>query len=375
MPKTIKLLIVIAGTILLIGPASAKASNLKSEKNLYLGPQETIDGNLYVASNNITIDGEIKGDLIAAANTITINGRLEGDLIAAAKNITVNGEINGNVRLAGNSANLNGAIARNVNFIGNYLSIDKNAKIGWDITSAAANTAVSGLIGGNLYAHGNNLILSGKIGKNLNFEGDKSPIITLSPEAVIGGNLNYPEKARLTAKEGSSVSGKITAEKQIPDKNKNNYLLILIYKILAAIVIGLSIIWPGKNIILSLGKIVKKQPLSSLAWGLSIFLALPAISFILIFTVIGLPLAVLTVFLWLAGLYLSKIILAVILGKEISKLFYKNKNKERNLFLPLVIGVLILWPLFSIPSVGWIIAIIAACLGFGAALINLKNKN
>ena len=372
MPKNTKLIITVIAVALLIIPIVTKASDIKSGQNVYLSPQETIDGNLYAASNNITIDGEIKGDLIAAAQTITINGRLDGDLIAAAQTITINGEINGSVRLMANNASINGTIARNVNFIGNSLLIEKSAKIGWDVMSGAINTSIAGIVNGNIYVNGKSLILSGSLGKNLDFQGDKESIITLSPEASINGNLSYPDSAKLLIKDGSKVSGQIIQTKKSQNKKSNNYLSTLIYKILAAIIIGLILIGPGKKIVLRLGNIIKTQSLSSIAWGLLAFLVTPTLSLILIFTIIGAPLAILTILLWIIALYLGKVLSALILGKEISKLFYKNK--EERLLIPLIIGVIISWLLFSIPIIGWMISLIATCLGLGSLTIYLKTK-
>jgi len=370
--KKIKLLLIISSIALLTSPFLAKASDIKSGKNIYLSSQETIDGNLYAASNNITIEGEIKGDLIAIAKTITINGRLDGDLIAAAQAIIINGEVNGSVRLVGNTTNINGNIARNINFIGNSLFIEKKAQIGWDLISGAVNTNIAGTINGNVYNNGKNFILSGKIGKNLNIQENKNVLINLSPESNINGDLNYPDNAQLISKNGANISGVINKAKT--ESNKNKTIFSIIYKILAAVIIGLILIGPGKKIIYTLENNIKGGPISSFFWGLLIFLAAPTLSLILMFTIIGIPLALLIALLWFIALYISKIFTALILGKEINKIFYKNKNEQKNLFTPLLIGIILSWILFSIPFIGWLISLSFTCLGMGALILYIKIK-
>ncbi|MDD3285600.1 MAG: polymer-forming cytoskeletal protein [Patescibacteria group bacterium] len=371
MLKNTKLPLIIIG-LLLLAPIYVSAADIKSGNNVYLPPQETIDGNLYAASNNITIDGEIKGDLIAAAQTITVNGRLDGDLIAAAQTITVNGEINGSVRLAGNSAQINGTVARNLNFIGNALNVEKNAKIGWDLMSGANSINIAGLISGNVYGKGDNIILSGNVGKNLEFIGGKNAGLSLSPESSIGGNLSYSENIKTLKKDGAQISGQIKLIKNKERETNKNYFFSLIYKILAAIIVGLIIIFPGRKIVEALYGATRKNPGASLGWGLLALLAIPALSLILIFTVIGIPLALLSILGWLLALYLGKVTSAIFIGKEVQKLL--KKYKEKSLLAPLLIGVTISWLLFSIPFIGWLISLGASCLGLGSLIVYLKIR-
>jgi len=371
MLKNIKLSLIIGG-LLILSPLCVSAADIKSGDNVYLPPQETIEGNLYAASNNITIDGEIKGDLIAAAQTIIVNGRLDGDLIAAAQTIIVNGEVNGNVRLAGNSAQINGTVARNLNFIGNALDINKNAKIGWDLMSGANNINIAGLINGNVYGNGNNIVLSGVVGKNLEFIGNKNSGISLSSEANIGGDLNYSENIKILKKDGAQISGQTKLIKNKEKAKNKHYFFSIIYKILAAIIIGLIIIFPGKKIINALYDTAQKNPWASLGWGMLILLATPTLSLILIFTIIGIPLAILGFLVWFLVLYLGKIISAIFIGKAVNKIL--NKEKEKSLLIPLLAGVTIAWLLFSIPFIGWIISLSATCLGLGSLIMYLKIK-
>ncbi len=375
--KKITLSLGLLAAMLILNPSLVQASSLKSGNDVYLPQGETIDGNLYAASNNITIDGEVQGDLIAAAQTITINGRLEGDLIAAAQTITVNGEVNGNVRIAANSGNLNGNIARNVNFIGNSLAIGPKAKIGWDVLSGATNTNIMGEVNGNVDAGGNNIILTGKVGKDFNFgQSQQAQKITISSGAKIAGNLNYHENTDLQRADGSQISGQINTLKNTESKGQTgkDWFWSLLYGIFSAMIVGLIIIYPGKNIILTLKKIIREKPFASLGWGIITLLAAPTAAIILIFTIIGLPLAVIIFGLWLLMLWLGKIICAIIVGQEILNLFLKNKETEKKLLTSMIIGVTLLWLLFSIPMIGWVLSLIATGFGLGSLILSLRRN-
>ena len=249
-----KKLILLSLAILFFLPLASKAAEVKSGENIYLAKEESIDGSLYAASNNITIDGDINGDLIAAAQTITINGRLEGDLIAAAQTITVNGEINGNVRVASNNTTLNGKIARNVNFIGNTLIIGQEAEIGWDILTESINANIMGLIGGSVYGDGDNIILSGKIAKDFYFgNGHKMKNLAISPEAKINGNLYYNKDTQVKLGDQASVAGNIYPL-ETPERKDSltPRLWSFTYFLFASFIIGLILITLSKKFVLNL---------------------------------------------------------------------------------------------------------------------------
>lgn len=362
--------------VLVLLPGLVHASEIKSGNSVYLSKEETIDGNLYAVSNNITIDGEIKGDLVAAAQTITINGRLDGDLIAATQTVTVNGEINGNIRLAGNSAHLNGLTARNVNFVGNSLTIGKDAKIGWDLLSGAINTDIMGTIGGSVYGGGDNLILSGKVAKDFNYSGNQSvQSIILTKDAVINGNLYYNENAKINLQEGATIAGQTSVVKN--EKNKqpdsNSYAWSLLYRIFAALVLGLVLIYASKKLIINLHTVGQEKILASFFWGLLAFLVTPAAIILLTFTIIGIPLAIILLICWLLFFWLGKILTAIFLGREVLRLLAKNRFKDKDLMLSLIIGVVLAWLLFSIPVVGPFLSLAASCLGLGVLIVYLRQ--
>ncbi len=378
MTNKIKTLLIGFAAVIFLLPVVVQASTVKSGDNVYLPKEETIDGNLYAASNNITIDGEIKGDLIAVAQTITVNGRLEGDLIAAAQTITVNGEVNGNIRVAGNSANLNGPVARNVNVIGNSVVIGKEAKIGWDLLTGAVNTNILGIVNGNVDGSSDSTTLSGKVGKNFNFsQNRKNQNITISPEASINGDVYYNEKTKLNIAEGANIAGKINPVKNKEASTKNqaiSYLWSLFYAIFAALIIGLVLTTVGKKLTAQLNNILEEHFTLSLGWGLLVFLATPLAAIVLMFTIIGLPLALIMLACWLIMLWVGKIIAAIYLGKKITNKLEKDKSKNPNLIASLIIGVVIAWLLFSLPFLGWLISLFATCIGLGAFILYLRQS-
>ncbi len=364
--KITKILLLLALILLPLG--AVKAMDTKTGNSIYVAKDEIVTGNLYAAGNTITIDGTVSGDLIAAAQTINVNGRVEGDIIAAAQTINVNGEVGGNVRVAGNAITLNGAVARNVNIFGSNLVLGPNSQIGWDVYAAGASLDARGAINGSLSGSTGRALVSGKIGKDLNLkmsENNLSEGLIISPEASVGGEVNYTAKKSAQISEKANIGGKIS--QTVPQTKTNNWLAVFVwaklYAIFSALVVGLVLVFLGKKITPKILEKIEAKPLRVLLPGLVIMFILPPIALVLAFTIIGIPLALIISAWWLVAIYVAKVFTAILVGQVILKKLIKKGDPL--LIWSLVLGVIICWLLFAIPFVGWILGLIAIWLGLG----------
>jgi len=364
--KIVKIIVFLA--IILLPLGAAKAMDTKTGSSVYVSKDEIVSGNLYAAGNTITIDGDINGDLIAVAQNITVNGRVEGDIILAAQNITVNGEVGGNIRVAATSITLNNSVARNVNTFGSNIILGTNSHVGWDVYAAGVSLESRGTIDGDLSGNVSRALISGKIGKNVDLkisENNTGESLIIAPEAVINGDITYTAKTAAQISEKASTTGKI--EQKLPQVKTTNWFALWawakIYAIFCALMVGLVLIFLGKNITPKIISRIENNPLRMILPGLIIMFVLPPIALILIFTFIGIPLALIISAWWLIATYVAKIFTAILVGQIILKSLSKKHNIQ--LIWSLILGVVICWLLFAIPFVGWIIGLIAIWLGLG----------
>lgn len=364
--------------ILVLIPLSAlKAAGTKSGETIYIPKEEIVSGNLYAAGGSITVDGTISGDLIVAAQSITVNGRVEGDIIAASQDITVNGDVGGNVRVAGNTLTINGAVARNVNAFGANVVFGSNSRIGWDAYVAAGSLFTRGIIDGGLGGYAGQALVTGKIGKNINLKlnGKSSQKLTVASGAIVNGDINYTSKTAASISPEASVAGNV--QQKTPETTaKNNlwpWLWGRLFAIFAAIAVGLVMTTIGKKSIYKVITLIEARPGKALIPGLLITFVIPPLALVLMFTVIGIPLALILGALWLIALYAAKIITAILVGAWLMKKI--SKKDSLSLTWSLVLGVIICYLLFSIPFVGWLLGLIAAWLGLGGLWFYATNKS
>jgi len=365
--KSLKLKITLLLALLVLPGGAVLASGLEAGNNVYVTKDQIISGNFFATGDTITIDGTINGDLISAAKTINVNGHIDGDIISVAQNINVNGEVGGNIRAAANSINLNGPVNRNVSIIANDIVMGPNSDISWDALIMSVNAEIRGNITGSLSGRIAQGLIAGKIGKNVNLtlnNANKQSLI-ISPETTIGGDLNYTAKNAANISSQATISGKVN-QTNLPVKTNSwlwVYLWANLFSIFAALVVGLVIIFIGKNVSTKMLAKMEKTPTKLFLPGLVIALILPPIALLLFFTIIGIPLALIILAWWLVTTYVAKILTSILVGRLIIKSL--NKKDEAPLFASLLIGVVVCFLLFTIPFVGWIISLIAIWLGLG----------
>lgn len=374
--KSLKFKITLLLALLIIPVGVAKAANIEAGNNIYVTKDQIISGNFFGTGDTITIDGVINGDLISVAKTINVNGRVDGDIISAAQTINVNGEVGGNLRVIANSINLNGTVARNLSVMANDLTLSPNSKIGWDALIMAVNTEIRGNIEGGLSGRIAQGLIAGNIGKNVNLtlENSTKQSLIISPEAVIGGDLVYTSKNTASISDQSKISGK-TEQKNVPVKTINwwqIYLWANLFAIFSALVVGLVLIYIGKNITTKILAKIEKTPGKLILPGLVVSLILPPLALLLLFTVIGIPLALIILACWLIMTYIAKIFTAILVGKLIINNL--TKKDETPLIWSLILGVVICWLLFTIPFVGWILGLFAIWLGLGGIWAYASNQ-
>ncbi len=375
--------------IMLMVPVAVLAFEVKAGDSVYVAKDEVLEGNLYAAAANITVDGTVTGDVICGGQTININGQVEGDVICGGQTININGQVNGSVRVAGNTITINGQVAHGVQAFGASIILGNEASVGWDMFMAGATGEIRGKVGRDLHGAGASVIIAGEIGKNVRlrldekvraekkgfgYEKPKSPL-TITQTAIINGNLVYTAGKEGLIAEGASIAGEVTHNLPKAKQAKRNIVFSSIwgklFSIFAALVVGLVLISLWRDQIKKLTDKMLDKVGVSIGWGVVVMFITPILALLLVITLIGIPLAAILVGVWLIALYLSKILVAILVGRSIlGKLWQKKKE---SLIWAMIVGVVITWIIFSIPVIGWLLCLIAIWWGLGGIWLYFKK--
>lgn len=372
--------ILIACFVFLFLPLIASAYTIKTGDSVYVSKDQTIEGNLYAAGSNLTIEGKVTGDVICAGQSINISGEVAGDIICAGQLLNLSGQTGGNLRVAGNTINFSGQVARNAMAIGATIITAASSTIGWDLFGLGNIFDLRGDIGRDLYGGAGTASLAGKIEKNvkLNFgpKNTNNKSLTITNAAIINGDVSYTSEKNAIIETGAVIKGKTTHNLPPVIAKKSNFInsswwwsnLISVF---SALVVGLVLISFWREPIIKITDLMLARTNAALGWGILVLLLTPLIALILLITIIGIPLSLILTAAWLVALYLSKILVGILAGRWfLNKFIPKQKD---SLTMSMIIGIVMLYLIFALPLLGWAIALLTTLWGLGGIMLTLKK--
>lgn len=196
--------------------------------------------------------------------------------------------------------------------------------------------------------------------------------LILLPPARVGGNVTayVKEREKVQIDPGVTIAGK--TDIQLPEPRPSEYTRPSFYfwkamQLLAALLTGLLLFWLfpflfGGNPD-TLGAWLRTAGVGFLA-----AVATPAAAIILAITFIGLPVALMSLAAWLAGLYLAKIFVGALVGQA---LIQRPTGQIMAFAFVLLVGLTIIFVAINIPYVGGLIHLLVILLGLGAVASQL----
>lgn len=372
-----KIYLLLIPALILFLPIVSKAYVVKSSDFIYIAKDEIVEGNLYFSCKSLNIEGQVLGDVIGVSQNIQVNGQISGDLIALSQNISITGQIDGNTRVVSNTLNINGVINKNLNFLGESILLGENSMIEQDVLLKSINSEFNGKIKGNIHGATNNMLIRGEVDKNVNILIDHKKkkkyynTLQIEESAKISGSLNYRAGKDANIK-SKNVSGEIIKKEPIKSKNGGSKINKFIYSILSGFLLILLLNYFFKNKIKNLKKIITEKNIKLSGYGAIILFLTPIAILILTITIIGAPIAIISLIIWLILLYLSRLIIAITIGDFIFKFFKKDDVSD---YIKIVSGLIISWLLFCLPYIGWIFSLLAIIIGLGSMYyLIIKNK-
>lgn len=358
-------------------PISLLAVEAHSGDVVFLATDQIIEHNYYVAGQNVEIYGTVNGDLFLAGQNIIIDSEnINGDIFAAGSNLTIKGNINGSVRFAGEQFNIDGQVRDNVFFLGQNATVGQEAIVGGHMTAWGQQVSVRGQVAGDVEGGLETLAVSGQVGKNIDIYVSKDEqALQLTDSAVIGGSVKYYAWKEITISDQVQIGGEVIFEKMV-HKTKPIFAMAIVWhlilKFFGMLVVGMLLIYLWPKFFPHTISRVRKHPWKTLFIGLATLILTPIISIILMITLIGLPLAFIILGLWVACLYIAKIMAAWLIGDWLKKKLFA-KYKWSNISV-LALGVFTYLIISKIPIVGWIIIFILFLWAWGVMTNILYKK-
>ncbi|MFI5183385.1 MAG: zf-HC2 domain-containing protein [Vicinamibacteria bacterium] len=334
---------------------------------------ETIDDSLLAAGDTVSVDGVVTGNVLAFGRRVSVRGTVKGDLVTFARIVDVDGTVEGNILNFSEDFAARGPVAQSLHAVAKHVGIEREARIRGDAITLSQEVDLEGQVGRDLFAFAGLANLRGNVARNASTWTER---LRVEAPARIGGDLtaHVEQKDRLTVDSGATVVGKTTTvlgdRKARSTTSRYSHPSFYFWRVIwlaAAFLTGLVLrgllpsLFPhafGSSA--AVGK--------ALGIGVLALAAPPVIVVILAVTLVGLPLALLGLVTWLAGLYISRIVVAALLGR----LLLSRRDAPTPPFaLALIVGLLAVTVATNIPYLGGIASLIVLPLGLGESMAQL----
>ncbi|OQY42745.1 MAG: hypothetical protein B6227_01065 [Fusobacteriia bacterium 4572_74] len=296
----------------------------------------------FAIGENIVVNDRDEGDLVVAGREVLIDRNFSKRVIIAGEEITIKSRSK-ELYLAGKNVIVDGMVEENLNIIAKNLYI--NAPVGGDVRMVVQNAVLSEgvVISGDIEVDGNLLVSKGAAVKGNIYYKDKLPVIE---GRVIGKLIKKTDKNYFYERHFTFLPFKLFSV---------FYLFILTY------------------IIFKLKKELGKERLGRYLNNKSLilfngFVALiltPVAVLLLFITILGFPVGILLILLYLILMFLAI---------PIANLIITAKYFDKINFLKLLLSSFIITILMSLPYVGWLIKLFLILLGLGSIIDSFKNR-
>jgi cytoskeletal protein CcmA (bactofilin family) len=323
------------------------------------------DGHLYtrqqgsdtfVAGDSARISQAVKGDLVAVGGTLRIDAAGSQDLYAG-----------------GGQVEFDGSLARNARIAGGSVSIGPKARIGGNASLAGGRVEMLGSIGGYLQAAGGRVFIDGRVDGDVEAAAGE---LELGPQARIGGKLRYRGGAPLKQDAAAQVQGGIE-RLEVPERRaakRSAAPVAFGFWTLGLMFMAAVLVAALPNFFARVADAARGRLGWSLLAGFVALAAIPAAALVLLVTVVGIPLAGLTVLLYLALLLVGYVAAGIALGDVALKRWQAGRAAHKGWrALAAALGVLAIGLAALIPWLGALIAFLALLAGMGALLLQLKG--
>ncbi len=269
-----------------------------------LEANESQDEDVYIATSSARIDGTIDGDLVIASGTIDIGGRVTGDVIAVTHSrLEITGTVTGSVRALARETVVSGSVGGDIAVVGG--SVRVSGQGARDLLVVAGSVSMTGDLGRDLQGRFIDGAIDGAVGRDVDVS---VRTLRIGPRTDVGQDLLYRADDDATISGGAKVVGQF---QRLPSRST---FIVRVWLIGATILGFLAFIASGfvlfvvfRSTMARATGLVRTETWRTIWVGFLAVIALPLLSVVFVFTVVGAPIGVLLLLMWVLGLVFAPV--------------------------------------------------------------------
>jgi cytoskeletal protein CcmA (bactofilin family) len=353
-------------------PTGASATEHRGGQNPTVSKEETIKGDIYLTGERVRVEGTVDGDVFAAGKDIDIDGHVTGDVISAGRYLRIRGTVDGNVRSCGNTAVISGNLGKNIMWFGDAVTVDSTGKVGGSITMFGGTLAMDGHLGRDILFYGEEITVNGGVHGGIR---QKGHALIIGSNAQVDGPIHFEGDHPASVSPGAKLASPVEFKQMVHKREyrESDYYIWRVIWTAAFVLFGM--------VLFLLAPEFARETISSaesygapIGLGILVFFGVPLAALIACITVVGLPLGMLTMGLWLLMLCCAEIVVGSVIGNLILGRPADTWGMIGRMALGFVIVRIVYTPLSQVHILGLVAGLGILMWGMGAISLALYKR-
>jgi cytoskeletal protein CcmA (bactofilin family) len=308
------LALVLAGVCAgLILPPPAGATEFRKAQTAEVKQEETIKGDIYLSGERVRVEGTVEGDVYVAGKDIDIDGHVTGDVIGGCQSMRIRGRVDGNLRAAGNTGIISGSVGRSVTWFGDSVTVESTGKVGETVSMFGGNLAIDGQVSRDILFFGHEVGVNGTVLGSIWERGDS---LIIASTGQVGGRIQFKGDQQANVSPGAKLASPVefTQREHRSEYTTGHYYVWRIIWTAAFVLLGLVLF-------LLLPKFASEAVAAGerigapIGLGVLVFFGVPIAALLACVTVVGFPLGLLTLGLWMLAINCAELVVGNAIGR------------------------------------------------------------
>jgi cytoskeletal protein CcmA (bactofilin family) len=314
---------------------------IRGGETVSIDAAQALQGDFYGFGSVITLSGTAEYDAHLLGGTVTVNAPVQGDLSILGGSVQIHSDIKDDLRIVGGEVTLGGTVTGDIAVVGGVLTILSTAQVKGDILFFGGSLVVEGPVTGMVHGYADSMRINAAVG---GIEATVAQGLTLHDKAHVEGDVMYTSMTELSRAQNAVVTGDIHRRDMGVEDTTSPRPFIMWF---------LSILFMAASLFLVARAHVEgfvREAFLRIGQhgliGLGIFLVIPFISVILLVSVVGIPLGIMSMTGYIAFSILAFGLATIFLGYCAERLILKHDVvTARTLFIGVLLsGILSLVP-------------------------------
>lgn len=347
-----------------------------------LATNATLPAELWLSAGRITLAGQAQDDLFLLGSSdtmqsdgtngvVTLAGECGNDVWALGNIVELSGQIRDHARFLARTVTISGSIARGAFLMGSAVHLTKTSQLDGDAWLMGENLIAEGAVLGRLTMMGQNATLAGTFATNVHVMAQD---IVVLPGTRIAGNLVYRSATELILDKDVKLGGQLIREPMPASPSGGLFaplqsVFVQLWLFAAALVVGAIFFWlfpqVGQQAVVHLVTSFWK----CLLVGFFVLALSPMVCLLAAISLVGLPFSLLMMTAMGMLMYLSKLVVAVYIGR----LGLLGRWNARFVWA-FSLGLLLLYIGASAGVAGIIVWFLIVCAGTGSLVLTLCGR-